>query len=91
MLCPGCGEKMEKGCITLLKSRFDIPHLDWYSDRSAEKYSKFPDSLFSKADKRIYTCKTETGDYGFSAYRCPKCGMIVIPPSMSDKDYDKIL
>lgn len=91
MVCQRCGTNLEKGCITLKYSSFDIPHLDWYTDVSAEKYSKFPEQLLTKADKRIYTDKLKIGQYGFTAYRCPECGMLVIPPSIGAKDHDKIL
>ncbi len=89
MNCPKCGGNMEKGCIAVgnhsrLYNDFSI---EWYSKESMEKYSKFPAQLFLKPDLKMYSKSLKIDRHGLEAYRCEKCGAILMiaPP---DDNYD---
>ena len=68
MDCPKCGGKMEKGCIVFAcwdRVGLDY-HIDWYYDKSIEKYSKFPKSLLVKPDLKFGAKRYKMGRYGLT-------------------------
>ena len=75
---------MEKGGVVTMHS--DI--LMWFSDESAEKYNKFPQSLLPKPDTMVDGISYKVSSLnGYKAYRCEDCGAIlIIPPEDKNKE-----
>lgn len=90
MNCPKCGGNMKKGFAAFASwDRLGLYHyICWFFEESVKKFSKFPKSLFTKADLRIYGKKQKMGCHGLEAYRCEECGAILMiaPP---DDNYDR--
>ena len=75
VICPLCGEKMEKGGVATIRSE----KIMWFCDETIEKYSEFPKSLLTKCDMLLDGKSYKIGGYyGYMAYRCKKCGATLI-------------
>lgn len=83
MDCPKCGETMKKGCIVVgnHSRMYNDFSIEWYSNESIEKYSKFPAQLFLKHDLKIYGKRLKIDRHGFEAFRCEECGAILVVPN----------
>lgn len=86
---PKCGGNMEKGYAAFSSwGRFGLDYyIHWFFEESVKKFSKFPKSLFVKPDLYIYGKKKKMGYHGLEAYRCEKCGAILMiaPDDDSEK------
>lgn len=79
---------MKKGCIAFPSwDKWGVNyHINWYYDRTIEKYSKFPKSLLAKADLIFRAKKYKIGMHGLDAYLCEKCGTITVMPLPEDAE-----
>ena len=77
MNCSICGGNMENGGVVTMRSET----LMWFSDGSAEKYNKFPQSLLPKSDASVDGISYKVSSLnGYKACRCENCGAILIIP-----------
>ena len=77
---------MEKGGIVTMHS----DALMWFFDESAEKNSKFPQSLVPKPDMMVDGISYKvSGYYGYSAYRCENCGAVLIIPPEDETEQNR--
>ncbi len=90
MNCPKCGGNMKKGYAAFAAwDRLRMRHyIYWFFEESVKKFSKFPKSLLTRPDLKIYGKKQKMCYHGLEAYRCENCGAILMiaPP---DDNYDR--